>query len=155
MAPSFRAFCAFVCDAHLRAFVGRSVGASRFASIHISREDRVYAKPRDGYLGEACANSPPRRALSGRGTSARRRGTAAHGGTAGSRWHRGSSEMLAMILVLLALGGVAARCLYAPDANGHVVVPEGVTSIGDSSFNSCDTLLLSRRARRGSPCCCA
>ena len=59
------------------------------------------------------------------------------------------------VLVLLALGGVAARCLYAPDANGHVVVPEGVTSIGDSSFNSCDTLLLSRRARRGSPCCCA
>jgi len=71
-------------------------------------------------------------------------GTAAYGGTAGSRWHRGSSEMLATILVLLALGGVAARCgdrasdnccLYTPDANGHVVVPDGVTSLGNQAFD--------------------
>eukprot|EP00964_Phaeocystis_antarctica_P086651 scaffold54888_cov54-Phaeocystis_antarctica.AAC.1 len=54
IAPSFRVFCAFVCDAHLRAFVRRSVGASRFASIYISREDRVYAKP-----PEACREFSP------------------------------------------------------------------------------------------------
>ena len=40
--------------------------------------------------------------------------------------------LVTTILVLLALGGVAARCQYTPDANGHVVVPrvvpDGVTS---------------------------
>ena len=50
--------------------------------------------------------------------------------------------MLAMlILALLALGGVAARCLYTPDADGHAVVPDGVTSIGNSAFQQCDSLV--------------
>ena len=44
-------------------------------------------------------------------------------------------------LVLLALGGVAAGCLYTPDANGHVSVPDGVTSIGDAAFENCFTLV--------------
>ena len=35
--------------------------------------------------------------------------------------------MLTTILVLLALGGVTAGCLYTPDANGHVVVPDAST----------------------------
>ena len=55
--------------------------------------------------------------------------------------------MLATILVLLAPGGVAAwggmaaRCLYTPDANGHAVVPDGVTTIDDYAFSSCDSLV--------------
>ena len=49
--------------------------------------------------------------------------------------------MLATILVLLAVGGVAAGCLYTPDANGHVTVPDGITSIGDADFEDCDTMV--------------
>ena len=45
------------------------------------------------------------------------------------------------ILVLVALGGVAARCQYAPDANGHVEVPEGITSLGDQAFDQCKSLV--------------
>ena len=41
-----------------------------------------------------------------------------------------------LLLVLLVLG-VDAGCLYTPDANGHVAVPGGVTSIGDSAFVEC------------------
>eukprot|EP00964_Phaeocystis_antarctica_P129120 scaffold92991_cov69-Phaeocystis_antarctica.AAC.1 len=54
-------------------------------------------------------------------------------------WSRacGGSIMLATFLVLLAVGGVAAGCLYTPDANGHVVVPAGVTSIGNEVFYGC------------------
>ena len=49
--------------------------------------------------------------------------------------------MLTTILVLLALGGVTAGCLYTPDANGHVVVPDGVTSIGNRAFLYCRSLV--------------
>ena len=53
--------------------------------------------------------------------------------------------MLTTILVLLALGGVITQsaqddlggCLYTPDANGHVNVPNNVTSIGDTAFKGC------------------
>ena len=48
--------------------------------------------------------------------------------------------MLATVLVLLALGGAAAGCRYTPDANGHVLVPEGITSIGDLAFLGCTGL---------------
>jgi hypothetical protein len=44
-------------------------------------------------------------------------------------------------LVLLALGGVTAGCLYTPDANGHATVPEGITSIGDAAFEGCHALV--------------
>ena len=36
--------------------------------------------------------------------------------------------------------GVLAGCWYAPDVNGHAVVPEGITSIGDKAFYQCDSL---------------
>ena len=49
--------------------------------------------------------------------------------------------MLTTILVLLALGGVTAKCLYTPDANGHAVVPDGVTSIGEQAFYKCVSLI--------------
>ena len=52
-----------------------------------------------------------------------------------------STTMRVATLVLLALGGVAAGCLYTPDANGHVSVPDGVTSIGDAAFENCFTLV--------------
>ena len=57
---------------------------------------------------------------------------------------RASNPRVAMMvstLVLLALGGVAAGCLYTPDANGHVTVPDGITSIGDADFEDCDTMV--------------
>ena len=44
-------------------------------------------------------------------------------------------------LLLLALGGAAAVCLYTPDAQGHVVVPSGVTSIADWGFFGCTSLV--------------
>eukprot|EP00964_Phaeocystis_antarctica_P013894 scaffold7621_cov70-Phaeocystis_antarctica.AAC.3 len=51
-------------------------------------------------------------------------------------------EMLVTtILVLVALGGVAARCQYTPDANGHVAVPDGVTSLGNQAFDQCKSLV--------------
>ena len=47
--------------------------------------------------------------------------------------------MLATILVLLGLLGVAAVCEYEPDwRTGHAVVPAGVTSIGEYAFEGCD-----------------
>ena len=57
--------------------------------------------------------------------------------------------MLTTILVLLALGGVITQsaqddlggCLYTPDANGHAVVPDGVTSIGEEAFRNCVSLI--------------
>ena len=49
--------------------------------------------------------------------------------------------MMVATLVLFALGGVAAGCLYTPDANGHATVPDGVTSIGDAAFKDCFTLV--------------
>ena len=49
--------------------------------------------------------------------------------------------MLSAAVLLLALGGVAAGCLYTPDANGHVLVPGGVTSIGDTAFEQCKSLV--------------
>ena len=53
-----------------------------------------------------------------------------------------TKEMLVTtILVLLAIGGVAARCQYAPDENGHVVVPYGVTSLGYQAFDECSSLV--------------
>ena len=52
-----------------------------------------------------------------------------------------SGPMREATLVLLALGGVTAGCLYTPDANGHATVPEGITSIGDSAFEGCDALV--------------
>ena len=48
--------------------------------------------------------------------------------------------MLTTILVLLALGGVTAECLYTPDASGHAVVPEAVTSIVGCAFFHCYSL---------------
>ena len=50
-------------------------------------------------------------------------------------------HMLSAAVLLLALGGVAAGCLYTPDANGHVLVPGGVTSIGDTAFEQCKSLV--------------
>ena len=38
---------------------------------------------------------------------------------------------------------MAAGCRYTPDANGHVVVPAGVTSIGNFAFQYCDPPCLS------------
>ena len=49
--------------------------------------------------------------------------------------------MLTTILVLLVLGGVTAGCLYTPDASGHAVVPDGVTSIGYRAFYECISLI--------------
>jgi len=43
-------------------------------------------------------------------------------------------------LLLALLGGVAAVCRYTPDANGHVDVPYGETSIDDYAFYACDAL---------------
>ena len=40
-------------------------------------------------------------------------------------------------VAVIALGGVSAwtaGCLYTPDSDGHVVVPEGVTTIADQAF---------------------
>ena len=45
-------------------------------------------------------------------------------------WH-----MLATLLLHLGV------CLYEPDANGHVVVPNGVTTIGRSAFAQCSTMI--------------
>ena len=45
------------------------------------------------------------------------------------------------LMALLGLGGVAAGCLYDPDANGHAVVPDGVTSIGSRAFSQCISLV--------------
>ena len=55
--------------------------------------------------------------------------------------HSAVKHMLSAAVLLLALGGVAAGCLYTPDANGHVRVPVGVTSIGDTAFEQCKSLL--------------
>lgn len=54
---------------------------------------------------------------------------------------RTAARMREATLVLLALGGVTAGCLYTPDANGHATVPEGITSIGDSAFEGCRALV--------------
>ena len=32
-------------------------------------------------------------------------------------------------------------CLYTPDANGHVDIPPGITSIGNSAFEDCQSLV--------------
>ena len=49
--------------------------------------------------------------------------------------------MLTTILVLLVLGGVTAGCKYTPNASGHAVVPDGVTSIGVEAFYNCVSLV--------------
>ena len=49
--------------------------------------------------------------------------------------------MLPIVLLLIALGGVAAECLITPDANGHVIIPDGVTSIGKNTFFMCTSLI--------------
>ena len=52
-------------------------------------------------------------------------------------------SMRAPLLLLTLLSGVATGsvCRYAPDANGHVDVPYGETSIDDFAFYACDALV--------------
>jgi hypothetical protein len=55
--------------------------------------------------------------------------------------NRSRRVTMMVALVLLGLGGVAAGCLYTPDANGHATVPHGITSIGDAAFEGCSALV--------------
>ena len=52
-------------------------------------------------------------------------------------------SMRAPLLLLALLSGVATGgvCRYTPDANGHVDVPYGETSIDDFAFYACDALV--------------
>ena len=51
------------------------------------------------------------------------------------------SLLLRLSLLLLIALGASAACLYTPDTNGHVVVPEGVVSIADYAFLQCTALI--------------
>ena len=42
-----------------------------------------------------------------------------------------------LLFLLLSSPGVLGGCLYEPDENGHVTVPEGVTSLGNNAFKIC------------------
>merc|ERR1740130_1991445 len=46
-----------------------------------------------------------------------------------------------LLMALLGLGGVAAKCLYTPNVDGHVVVPDDVTHIVGKAFDNCVSLV--------------
>ena len=46
-----------------------------------------------------------------------------------------------LLFLLLSCPGVLGGCLYTPDANGHVTVPDGVEQLEDSAFYDCTSLV--------------
>jgi len=46
-----------------------------------------------------------------------------------------------LLFLLLGTPGVLGGCLYTPDANGHVTVPDGVERLEDSAFYYCTSLV--------------
>ena len=51
-----------------------------------------------------------------------------------------SAGMLVCVAALLCLQTAYAGCWIAPDSNGHVTIPNSVTSIGEGAFNGCTSL---------------
>ena len=45
-----------------------------------------------------------------------------------------------LLMLVCAPMSVLARCAITPDANGHVDIPNGWTSINDQAFQSCTSL---------------
>ena len=46
-----------------------------------------------------------------------------------------------LLFLLLSSPGVLGRCFIAPDADGHVTVPNGVQRLEEKAFKSCKTLV--------------
>jgi len=46
-----------------------------------------------------------------------------------------------LLFLLLSFPGVLGGCLYTPDANGHVTVPDGVERLEDRAFIRCTSLV--------------
>jgi len=46
-----------------------------------------------------------------------------------------------LLFLLLSCPGVLGSCLYTPDANGHVAVPDGVERLEDGAFYQCKSLV--------------
>ena len=52
-----------------------------------------------------------------------------------------SIYMFICVVALLCLQPTYAGCLYAPDSDGHVTIPNSVTSIGERAFALCTSLM--------------